>query len=436
MRNVAAISLLLLVGMLLGASLLVYSAYVLFAVFWLSRYFSQRWTNSLVATRTMSSDEIEVGEQVQIQLRLDNRDSLAIVWVLIEDVLPLQALTGPPPALEVDGSRLRICSVAAKSSRIVAYKLTALRRGYFQIGPTIAETGDLLGLHRRFRALTSPAYLLVLPKLVPLAGYEIASRRPVGEINVTYRLLEDPTMVSGIRQYQNGDPLRSVHWRASARTGQLQCKQFQPTSVAGATVVVDLHRRSNPDHHEPVRTDLAVTAAASIFHTLLLLQQQFGLISNGRDAADRIAERQAKKEFASLESAQREVAMRSTSTRMLPVVVPTGRGPAHFQQIHRALARLERTDGLSLQELLVETQCRMPRDASVIVVLQEIDDTAALALGMLRRQGYAVSAIINNYENEAYTMATTRLMSQKIKTYHLLGESSISEICKSLVLRY
>ncbi|MEO8269321.1 MAG: DUF58 domain-containing protein, partial [Aureliella sp.] len=166
--------------------MLVYSAYVLMAVFWLSRYLSGRWTEALHAARTISggkiggskfdAGEIEVGEHVQIQLRLDNRDSWSILWVLIDDLICPQALVGPPPALQVDGERLRICSVPAKSSRVLSYRVTALRRGYYQIGPTIAETGDLLGLHRRFRALETTDYLLVLPKLIPLAGYDIASR--------------------------------------------------------------------------------------------------------------------------------------------------------------------------------------------------------------------------------------------------------------------
>lgn len=388
----------------------------------------------------MSRSEIEVGEQVQIQLRLDNRDAWSILWVLVDDVLPPPALIGPPPALQVDGQRLRICSVPAKSSRLLSYRLTALRRGYYQIGPTIAETGDLLGLHRRCRALGTTAYLLVLPKLVPLVGYDIASRRPIGEVNVTYRLLEDPTMIAGIRQYQNGDPLRSVHWRATARTGQLQCKQYQPTSVAGATLVLDLHERTNPTRHEPIRSDLAVTAAASICHTLLLMQQQFGLVSNGRDAADRVADSRARgdrqREYESLETAKVAVAMRVSSDRLRPVVIPAARGPAHFLHVRKTLARLERTGGMLLEELLIESRSRLPRDASVLVILQEVDEAAALALGLLRRQGYAVSAIVNNYENEAFTEASARLMTQHIAVYHLLSEESIPAICKAFVLKF
>lgn len=436
MRALAGISLLLLVGLLLGVSLLVYAAYVLLAVLWLSRRLARRWTESLSAVRSISSQEVEVGQTVNVQLRLINRDRWPIPWVLIEDLLPSAALLGPPPALSVGGSRLRVCSVPGNTSRVVVYQLQTLRRGYYQIGPTVAETGDLLGLHRRFRAITSAEHLLVLPKLIPLAEYDIASRKPMGEVKVTYRLQEDPLLIAGIRDYQPGDPLRSVHWRATARTGKLQCKHYQPTSVSGATIVLDLHRKSNPEHHEPVRSDLAVTAASSIAHNLMLSQQQFGLISNGRDAVDRLCISRGPSEYSSLAAAEQTLAMRATSDRLRPVVIPNARGPAHFVELRKVLARLERTSGLELAELLLETQSRLSRDASVVVILQEVDETAALGLGMLRRQGYAVSAIINNYENEAFRGATAQLLGQHIAVYHLHDERSIPQICKSLAIKY
>jgi uncharacterized protein (DUF58 family) len=437
MRTIATISLLLLIGLLLGASMLVYSAYVLAAVLWISSYLSRRWTEALSAERQLSTTELEIGGEVQVMLWLKNQDSLRIAWVVIDDVLPKPALAGPPPALLLGGFNVCIRSVKANSRNpAIGYKLTALRRGYFQIGPTVAETGDLLGLHRRFRVITEPTYLMVLPKIIPLAGYDVASSRPVGEVKATYRLFEDPTMISGIRRYQNGDPLRSIHWRATARTGELQCKQFQPTSVAGATLILDFHRSTNPDHHEPIRTDLAATAAASICHTLMQMQQPFGLISNGRDAADRFAEAKRHQEFASMAEAKRSVAMHSTSDRLRPIMIPAAKTPEHFSEIHKTLARLERTDGMLLEELLIESEGRIGRDKTVLVILQNVDDSAALALGMLRRRGYSVAAIVNNYENEAFTSAVGKLLANQIAVYRLLDEESIAVICKEMILRY
>ena len=434
MGYIAGLALLLLIGLLLGASMLVYAAYVILAIYWLTRLLSKRWSESLRASRACSKDEIEIGQSVTVTLKLQNVDRWTIVWTLLEDALPKAALLGPPPALSLDGSNVRMCALGGGQQRVLTYKLTARRRGYFQLGPLIVETGDLFGLQRRFRTVTKPDFVLVLPKVIPLAGYEVASRRPIGEVRVTYRLMEDPTMIAGIRQYQNGDPMRSIHWRATARTGQLQSKQYQPTSVAGATLVLDMHRESNPDRHEPMRTDLAITAAASISHTLMLMQQQLGLVSNGRDAADRMAE-ESLKSFETRDGAQRGAAMKNSSNRLRPVIVTQGRGAEQFSQILRTLARLERTDGLKLPDLILESQDRLPRDATILVILQEVDEPAALSLGMLRRQGYSVATIVNNYDNDVYSQAVGRLMAQHIAVYHLLDEQSIPGICKELVLR-
>src|SRR5205814_211439 len=101
----------------------------------------------------------------------------------------------------------------------LSYKLKPLMRGYYQIGPLVMESGDLFGLHRRYRVDADPSFLLVYPRIVPLEGYDLASRRPIGEVRLSLRLYEDPTRISGVREYQSGDPLNRVHWRATARTG-------------------------------------------------------------------------------------------------------------------------------------------------------------------------------------------------------------------------
>ena len=94
MRTIAGLALLLLIGLMLGASMLVYSAYVLLAVFWICRSLSERWTTALTASRTISHLEAEVGGSVSVQLRLDNGSNLPVVWALVEDVLPAAALHG------------------------------------------------------------------------------------------------------------------------------------------------------------------------------------------------------------------------------------------------------------------------------------------------------------------------------------------------------
>jgi len=201
-------------------------------------------------------------------------------------------------------------------------------------------------------------------------------------------------------------------------------------------IILDMHRKSNPDHHEPNRTDLAITAAASIAHTLYLMKQQFGLATNGRDAVDRIRTEGWETDFRSRDAVLKVTQQERVNSRLRPIVLPCERGPEQFQEMHRMLARLERTDGLELPALLFEIQSRLPRDASIIVIVQQITDETSLALGMIARQGYAVSAIVNQHDQEAFHQATAKLLSKHIPVYHLHEESSIPGLCQKMLLKY
>ncbi len=86
--------------------------------------------------------------------------------------------------------------------------------------------------------------------------------------------------------------------------------------------------------------------------------------------------------------------MSAKSDRLRPVVVETQRGFEQFQQIRESLARLELTDGLSFSELLMETSSRLPRDATVVAVLGDVTTETAISLGNMRRNGFAVYAIV------------------------------------------
>ena len=83
--------------------------------------------------------------------------------------------------------------------------------------------------------------------------------------------------------------------------------------------------------------------------------------------------------------------MHNRSDRLQPIVVETRRGPEQLLRILESLARVELTDGLSFRQLIAETGCRLPRDATVIAVLPSLSAETATALGDLRRRGMAVS---------------------------------------------
>jgi uncharacterized protein (DUF58 family) len=426
---------LLLVGLAFELGLLAYAMYALLAVMIVSRWLTRTWAENLDAKRECNRTTAEIGDQIAVVVALENRGWLPVPWLLVEDLLPRDALAVNHPRLAVVGRRMQLATLAVRGRKSLFYQLRCNMRGYYQVGPLVLETGDLFGLHRRWRVLTHPHFVLVYPEVVPLEGYGIASRRPIGEVRMAHRLYEDPTRIAGVRAYQAGDPLNRVHWKATARTGQLHSKVYEPSTVAGATIVLDFHRDSYDPKDEPVRSELAVTLAASLANALYQMGQQVGLVTNGRDAADRIRQEGWAIDASARSDAIDSAAMRDQSDRLAPVVVETRRGPEQLMRILETLARVELTDGLSLGQLVDETTGRLPRDATVAVILSTVSTETAVYLGGLRRQGYAVTAIVNTYYLDQYEKAAGPLVAEGIEARHLSDRAAVATVCTNYVVR-
>jgi uncharacterized repeat protein (TIGR01451 family) len=416
--------LVLLAALALQAGLLAFAMYVLLGVLLLSRHLSRRWVGSLAIKRaTGSPDPAEVGDEIEVRIAVENTGTITVAWVLVEDLLPEAALKQKPPRLRLKGKRLKLARLRPGKGATLKYTILCDMRGYYQVGPTLLETGDLFGLHRRHRVVTQPVFLLVYPKVIPLPKYDFASQRPIGEVNLAHILFEDPTRNAGVRPYQDGDPLQRVHWRATARTGALMSRVFDPTSLAGATVLVDFHRDGYQARGEPYRSELAVTTAVSLAYAVTMLNQQIGLVSNGRDAADRIrldvrtqaGDDAAAPGFATRDAARASGEVAERSSRLAPLVVETRRGIEQFQTVREALARLELSDGLSFAQLVLEATPRLPRDATVIAVLPRVSVETSTVLGTLKRQGFAVTAILIGLEDDERSQAHGRLLAEHIR---------------------
>lgn len=432
---IAGAAAVLLIGLAFGASLWVLAAIVAASVILINRFLANTWTQCTVATRTGGDKELEIGDSLSVEVTLTNTSRFPVFWVLAEDLVPHWATIHTPPTLDVQGDRLKVLLMWPGKSRHLRYSIQCNRRGYFQIGPTVLETGDLMGLYRRYRVGTNPQYLTVLPKTIELSDYEIGSRRPMGEIRMRDNVMEDPTRLRGIRRWEPGDPMRRVHWAATARTGILHSKVYEPTSIAGATLVLDMHTDTNPTHNEPIRTDLAITAALSIASSLHDQSQPFAMVTNGRDAADRIRTDGWVGDHRVRDQAKRSATMMNKNDRLRPVILDTARGPLHLQQLRTTLARLERSDGMNLAKLLSETESRISNETTLIAIFQKATpDTLSTLIGFARR-GKAVAAIINTLDINDYSSAAGPLIAANIPTFHLVDEDAIRTVCRQVNLR-
>ena len=426
------------ISFLIQSDLLAYAMYTLLTVIVISRFLTNRWVNALQAERTCSSLVAKIDDHIGVSLDLVNTGALPIPWVLLEDALPERALMYDPPSLDVQDGRIKLTMLKPNQSKRLQYSFICKRRGYYQLGPTILETGDLFGLHRRYQIAAEPQFLTVYPRIVPLDGYDLASRRPIGEIKMTHRLFEDPTRIAGVRAYQDGDPMNRIHWRATARTGQLHSKIYEASSVAGVTIMMEFRREAYRRDGEPFRSELAVTAATSIANAVHVMGQQIGFITNGRDAADRIRiEGWDGKQVAleTREAAQATAEINEKNDRLQPVQIPTRRDSEQFHRIRETLARVELADGLSFAQLVIEAQSRIPRDATVLAIIPGDNDQTTIALQNMARRGFAVSVMVNAFDPLDYARISSPLISAGIETYHLKDEEAIAHVCRKQAVR-
>jgi uncharacterized protein (DUF58 family) len=97
----------------------------------------------------------------------------------------------------------------------------------------------------------------------------------------------------GIRNYRNGDDIRTIHWRASARHDELMVRLEEPVSHGGAVVMLDHRARAHAGEGAGSSLETAVTLAASISLHLLSADHQMRLnthsgavLAIGRDIED------------------------------------------------------------------------------------------------------------------------------------------------------
>jgi len=189
----------------------------------------------------------------------------------------------PPVAGLTTGMRHLIAPIRSGESARVIYPINASHRGRFVLGPPHLRIGDPFDLWEDSRMLDARAEVLVVPNVVSLTGMPSSSgaRSAASGRAVLGTTGGDPDV--GVREYRNGDDIRTIHWRASARHDDLMVRLEEPVSHGGATIVLDhrsvAHRGSGPSSS----LETAVVLAASVSLHLLDSDHQVKLISHRGD---------------------------------------------------------------------------------------------------------------------------------------------------------
>jgi uncharacterized protein (DUF58 family) len=343
---------------------------------------------NLAVSRRLDRTEIELGEAVDAAVSLRNAKGLPAPWIFWRD----QVEAG----LDVEGETCAFETVAAGGESLLTYRLHSTRRGLFRVGPAVVEASGPFGLARRFQVEPDARFLTVFPRTVPLGEGWPLGHRPVHEVPRRRSLFEDPSRFLGVRPYRPGDGLRRIHWRATARSGELQVKVFEPAVLSGVLLAVEMSAAAYPElpngeaETGDPRVEAVVTAAASLAEFVLAGGQAVALLSNGADAAERYPEDWSGGTFrrlSDLDAALAEGERRRRLSGHRPVEVEPGKGAWQRERLRAALARLTPAPALSLPELLTLEIPRLPRSLVVMIITPDAGPDLGAALDSLHRSG-------------------------------------------------
>ncbi len=184
------------------------------------------------------------GESVELVEEIINNKWLPIAWVRVESELPLELdfTNSIDTHISARTQHRSFFHLGMYRSIIRRHTLTATKRGMYLLGNVHVTLGDVIGFGGSTRPFDVNAVLLVYPQLLE-GSTDMPTIRWQGDMVVKRFIVEDRFLVNGIREYMTGDNLREVHWKASARRGDLCVKTHDFTAFSRLVVYLNLQTR-------------------------------------------------------------------------------------------------------------------------------------------------------------------------------------------------
>ena len=240
----------------------------------LAAWYVGRTRYKLACTRSLVPTRTPVGASARVVLRLQNLSALPTGTMLLEDRLPYALGSRPRLVLERLGRR---------QASSVAYSVRADIRGRYEIGPLVVRLTDPYGLCELARAFPSVDKLTVTPTVVPLPSIRLAGEYTGSGDSRARSVAVHGEDDAATREYRHGDDLRRVHWRSTARVGELMVRREEQPWESRATLILDVRKGAHRGEGPTASFEWAVSAVASIAVHLCEAGYRLRLVTDGAD---------------------------------------------------------------------------------------------------------------------------------------------------------
>lgn len=245
----------ILAGLVLGSHPMISVGVLLVCLPAFSALTARRARYQLRCERQILPPRVAPGQAATVLVRLENVSRISTGLLLAEETIPYSL--GARPRYVLNGIERNGC-------REVSYQLRSDLRGKFVVGPMRVRIADVFGLVELTAEFATKNTLTVTPKIVPLAAAATTgswSSDGDGRTRMTAAAGDDDVIP---RAYRDGDELRRVHWRSTARYGELMVRREEQRWQDRAVVILDSRRSAHAGSGPSSSFESAVSAAASI----------------------------------------------------------------------------------------------------------------------------------------------------------------------------
>ena len=209
----------------------------------------------LSSRRRIGSARTAAGQETSVTLRLDNISRLPTGLLLVEDKVPY--VLGSRPRFVLD-------RVEPRGRREVTYAVRSDVRGRFSLGPLTIRLTDPFGMCELQRSFSSRDTLVVTPAVQSLPSVPLSGEWTGSGESRSRSLASAGEDDAGIREYRQGDDLRRVHWRSTARLDKVMVRREEQPWQARCTLLLDSRSPAHGGEGPGSSFEWAVAAAASI----------------------------------------------------------------------------------------------------------------------------------------------------------------------------
>lgn len=294
-------------------------------------------------------DRLQEGDSFAERVTVVNTGWFTKLWLEVEDPSDL-------PGIEMQ----RVVSLGPRAQRTFRVVSRCERRGHYTVGPIKVTSGDLFGLFRVSRSFGEAQHVLVYPRAVELPSFSVPPASLPGEGRFHRPTQFLTPNAATVRDYQPGDSLSRIHWRSTARTGELMTKLFELDPASDIWLVLDLHGDAQAGEGDDGTEEHAVRIAASVARFFLLANRNVGFLAYG-------------KQFH---------------------VEEPERGLSQYTRILEALALARAEGDVSLADLLNHEGGRFGRHTTVVTITPSTEESWVVSLQQLSGRGVKLATIL------------------------------------------